>query len=79
MPRWKRPAKLHRNLVGESARLGRAGRGSYIAATVAAKVTLWKKHRMGGTCLQHGLRAVRRPPSSPARVVSQIGQEKVSA
>src|SRR5204863_10166870 len=51
--RWKRPAKLDRNLVVIGA--GSAGLvAAYIAAAVRAKVTLVEKHRMGGDCLNTG-------------------------
>jgi len=51
--RWRRPARLDRNLVVIGA--GSAGLVSaYIGATVRAKVTLVEKHRMGGDCLNTG-------------------------
>lgn len=51
--RWKKPARLDRNLVVIGA--GSAGLVSaYIAAAVKAKVTLIEKHRLGGDCLYTG-------------------------
>ncbi len=68
--RWKRPAKLDRNLVVIGA--GSAGLvAAYIAAAVRAKVTLVEKHRMGGDCLNTGCVPSKALIKS-ARVLSQI-------
>ena len=51
--RWKRPAKLERNLIVIGA--GSAGLVSaYIAAATKAKVTLIEANKMGGDCLNYG-------------------------
>ena len=55
--KWAKPRTFDRNLIVIGA--GSAGLVSaYIAAAVKAKVTLIEKHRMGGDCLLHRLRAV---------------------
>src|SRR5207245_1447248 len=68
--RWKRPAKLDRNLVVIGA--GSAGLvADYIAAAVRAKVTLVERHRMAGDCLNTACVPSKALIKS-ARVLSQI-------